>query len=163
MNPVNKYSLKDLCSKSPENLSAILLGIHSPDIHQLKNKNSMDFQSSVKFEMFSWLKTELYNLWTWCTSSCPVFLYFSSSFAYFKNHNCVNLNLYQKVFRGRKIHIKINFSFLNLTLSYENNISTFLFYLLDKKNLFHSFSFTELPYVLMRPHKMFDLNILGGM
>lgn len=146
-----RYCLKYLCTQSSKNLSALLISVCSPDIHQLKKKKlfSIDSLSIVKSEMFLRFKAELYNLWTPYTSCCP-FLYFSSSFAYFKNHNGANLDLYQKVFRGRNMQIKF---FLNLTLNYENNISIYLFYLLNKKNLFYFFSFIELPYIFIRPHK----------
>lgn len=42
--------LKYVCTQSPKNLLALLIGIHSPDIYQLKKKKlSTDSLSFVKF------------------------------------------------------------------------------------------------------------------
>ena len=47
--------LKYVCTQSPKNLLALLIGIHSPDIYQLKKKNTFN-RFSVLCEILDDLK-----------------------------------------------------------------------------------------------------------
>lgn len=67
--------LKYVCTQSPKNLLALLIGIHSPDIYQLKKKKNFQ-QILFLLWNFRWFKAELCYLWALYTSCCPSFFFF---------------------------------------------------------------------------------------